>query len=159
VKDAKGLLKWPLIVAAILIVLRVGLEQIGTPETVNNIFGVAWLYFIVPFYFAVGVAKSGEPKPYKLLFKKLLLFGVYTRLMVMPTYWLAYALQWEAPRFSLALGGVVGDGVTPLQGYLWYPVRNAIVWILFAVVVGMIFGGVTLLVLRRKSASAETTEQ
>lgn len=156
-ESTKSMMKWPLIIAAFLIVARVVLEQVGTPEGVNNIFGVAWLYFIIPFYFAARIAKSGESKPFRALFKNLLCFSVSTRLMVMPTYWLAYALQWAAPRFSLAMGGVVGDGVTPFQGYVWYPVRNAIVWIIFAVALGMILGGVTLLIRRRGSKPSEAS--
>jgi hypothetical protein len=153
-ENAKGMMKWWLIIAAIVIVVRIILEQIGSPEVVNNIFGIAWLYFIIPFFFAARIHKSGDPKPYKTLFKNLLLFSIYTRLMVMVTYALAYAFQWTAPRFSLAMGGVVGEGVTPIQGYLWYPVRNAIVWIVFAVVLGMILGGVSLLIRRRKSKAS-----
>ena len=153
-ESTKGMMKWWLIIAAIVIIVRVILEQIGAPEPVNNIFGVAWLYFIVPFYFAVRIDKSGEPKPYRALFKNLLLYSIYTRLMVMPTYWLAYAFQWAAPRFSLDMGGVVGEGVTALQGYLSVPVRNAIVWIIFVVIQGMILGGLTLLIRRRGSKAA-----
>ena len=156
-ESTKAMTKRPLIIAAVLIVVRVVLEQVGAPEGVNNIFGVAWLYFIVPFYFAARIAKSGGPKPFQALFKKLLLFSVYTRLMVMPTYWLAYGLGWAAPRFSLAMGGVVGEGVTPLQGYIWYPARNALVWIVFAVALGMILGAVTLFIRRRGAKSPEAS--
>jgi hypothetical protein len=156
-ESMKGMMKWWLIIAAIVIVVRVILEQIGAPEIVNNIFGVAWLYFIVPFFFAARIDKSGETQPYKALFKKLLLFSIYTRLMVMVTYWLAYAFQWTAPRFSLAMGGVVGEGVTPFQGYFWYPARNAILWIVFVVVLGMILGGISLLI-RRRGSKASASE-
>jgi hypothetical protein len=153
-EGAKAVMRLWLIIAAIVIVVRVVLEQIGSPEAVNNIFGVAWLYFIVPFHFAVRIDKDGESKPYRALFKNLVLYSTYTRLMVMPTYWLAYALQWAAPRFSLEMGGVVGGGVTALQGYLVYPVRNAIVWIVFVVIQGMILGGLTLLIRRRGSRAS-----
>jgi hypothetical protein len=156
-ESTKGVMKGWLIVAAVVIVIRIILEQVGAPEAVNNIFGVAWLYFIVPFHFAVRIDKSGEQRPYRALFKNLLLYSTYTRLMVMPTYWLAYAFEWAAPRFSLAMGGVVGEGVTRLQGYAWYPVRNAMVWIIFVVIQGMILGGVTLLI-RRRGSRASTNE-
>lgn len=156
-ESMKGMMKWWLIIAAIVIVVRVILEQTGAPEPVNRIFGVAWLYFIVPFYFAVRIDKSGEPKPYRALFKYLLLYTTYTRLMVMPTYWLAYTFRWAAPRFSLDMGGVVGEGITPLQGYLWVPVGNAILWIIFMVIQGMILGGVTLLI-RRRGSKASASE-
>jgi hypothetical protein len=52
------------------------------------------------------------------------------------------------------MGGVVGEGVTPLQGYLVYPIRNALVWIVFATLLGMILGGITLR-LRRRPAEPE----
>jgi hypothetical protein len=146
------MMKWPLIIAAVLVVLRVVLEQLGAPESVNNIFGVAWLYFIVPFYFAFRISATGEPKPYRALLKNLFLFSLYTRLMIMPTYWLAYAFKWTAPRFGLQMGGVVGDGVSPFQGYVWVPLRNAIFWIVLATLLGMILGGVTLLIRRRAAA-------
>lgn len=153
---AKGMMKWPLIIAVLLVVVRIVLEQTGAPENVNNVFGVAWLYFLVPIYFALRISRSGEPRRYLALLKKLLLFTAYTRLMVLPTYWLAYALQWIAPRFSLKMGGVVGEGVTPLQGYVWFPIRNAIVWIVFAAILGMIIGGITLLV-RRETTPVEAS--
>jgi hypothetical protein len=143
-----------LMVAALIVVLRVVSEQIGAPEAVNFIFGVAWLYFIVPFFFAQSIAKSGVARPYLELFKKLFMFSLFTRLMVLPTYWLAYAFQWTAARFRLDAGGVVGEGVTPFQGYLVIPALNGLSWIIFAVLVGMLFGGVTLLVRRRKMAKA-----
>ena len=44
-------MKMLLLVAAALVVGRIVLEQMGTPEWLNNVFGVAWLYFITPFYF------------------------------------------------------------------------------------------------------------
>jgi hypothetical protein len=153
IEKSKGMMKWWLIVAAVLVVLRVVLEQLGVPESVNNIFGVAWLYFVVPIVFAFAISKSGEPKRFKALVKNLLIFSTITRLMIMPTYWLAYAREWGAPRFSLDMGGVVGDGVTPLQGYLIYPIRNALVWIVFATLLGMILGGITLLLRRRRTES------
>jgi hypothetical protein len=144
-----GMMKWWLVLAAVLVVLRVVLEQIGAPESVNNVFGVAWLHFVVPIFFALAISKTAESKRFKELVKNLLIFSTITRLMIMPTYWLAYALQWTAPRFSLEMGGVVGEGVTPLQGYLVYPLRNALLWIIFATLIGMILGGITLLLRRR----------
>ncbi len=151
-EGTKGMMKVPLIIAAVVVILRVVLEQLGSPHSVNQIFGVAWLYFIIPVYFAFRIAGSGESKPFLILLKGLVLYTTYTRLMVLPTYWLAYALQWGAVRFSLNMGGVVGEGVTPLNGYLVIPVRNALVWIVFATVLGMIIGGVTLLIRRRGAA-------
>ena len=147
-------LKWPLIIAVGIIVIRIILEQLGAPEMINNIFGVAWLYFLVPFYFAVQIDRSGEASPYKSLFLHVTLFGVYTRIMVAVTYMAAYVFQWPAPRFSLALGGVVGDNVSPLQGLLIIPVRNALLWIVFAAAIGMILGGITLALKKRSAAKS-----
>ena len=108
------LIRLPLIIAAIVVVVRVVLEQIGAPSGANQVFGVAWLYLLVPIYFGVNLAAADHP--YKSLFKTLLCFVAYTRLMVMATYLAAYQLKWTATRFSVEGGGVVGEGVTALQG-------------------------------------------
>jgi hypothetical protein len=144
--------KWPLLITAAIVVVRVISEQIGAPESVNFVFGVVWLYFIVPFYFASVIVRGGFSRPYLELFKNLLWFSVFTRLMVIPTYWLAYLFQWPALRFQLDAGGVVGEGVTPLFGYLIYPALNGLSWVIFAVLVGMFLGSITLFVQRRKMA-------
>src|SRR5213594_2491032 len=66
----KGILKWPLIIAAFLVVVRVILERAGAPETVNNIFSVVVFYVLIaPLYFASQIAKSGIAAPYKTLLK------------------------------------------------------------------------------------------
>src|SRR2546425_9893689 len=62
----KGILKWPLIIAAFLVVVRVVLERAGAPETVNNIFSVVVFYVLIaPLYFAFRIAGSGIAAPYK----------------------------------------------------------------------------------------------
>ncbi len=148
-----SLMKIGIIVAAGIIVVRIVLEQVGAPESINNIFGVAWLYFIFPVLFALRISKAGMPGPFKALFMDILLFGVYTRLMVMVTYMAAYLLKWPAPRFSSSMGGNVGADVSAIQGLLVIPARNALIWVLFVVVVGMIIGSITLLVRKRKPAA------
>ncbi len=65
-------------------------------------------------------------------------------------------MNWGATRFALNNGGVVGDGVTSLEGYLLIPFRNLVIWTIFATVVGMILGGITLAV-RKRSAAPQTT--
>jgi len=144
-------MKTGLILAGAILVVRIVLEQLGAPETVNNIFGVAWLYFVFPLLFALRIAAAGGA--FKELFRALFFFALYTRLMVMATYMLAYLFQWQAPRFSLAMGGNVGPGITPLAGLLWIPARNAAIWVVFATLIGMIIGGITLR-LKRKAAAA-----
>ncbi len=145
-------LKAPLMLALVIIVLRIVLERLGAPESINNIFGVAWLYMILPVIFGMQIIKHGDPAPFQSLFVHVLLFGVYTRIMVAITYMLAYALHWTAPRFLLERGGNVGEGVTPIQGYFIIPARNALLWIVAAVLLGMILGGITLLIRRRSTA-------
>src|SRR3989442_15025113 len=86
----KGILKWPLIIAAFLVVVRVVLERAGAPETINNIFSVVVFYVLIaPLYFAFRIAGSGIAAPYKNLLKTTALFTALARSMVIPTYWLA----------------------------------------------------------------------
>ena len=147
-----SLVRLPLIIAAIVIVVRVVLEQVGAPSSVNQVFGVAWLYLLVPIYFGLNLAAADSP--YKSLFKTLLCFVAYTRVMVMATYMAAYQLKWTAPRFSVEGGGVVGEGVTALEGLLLIPVRNLLIWIVIGTLVGMIIGSIVVAVKRRGTATA-----
>ena len=139
-------LKWPLIVAAILVVLRIVLEQLGAPDSINNLLGVAWLHFLVPFYLAYQIQASGSDRPYRALFKDLFLYSLYTRLMVLVTYWMAYLWQWQSPRFLVSGGGNVGEGIGPLEGYLLIPGRNLVVWIVMAMVIGLVLGSLLLII-------------
>jgi hypothetical protein len=147
--DDRKVMNVGVIVAAAIIVARILLELAGMPQVINNIFGVAWLYLIIPVLFALGIRAKDYSGPYKILLKDVILFAVYTRAMVMVTYMAAYFLKWEAPRFSIHSGGVVGDGVSALQGLVIIPVRNALIWIVTATIVGMIIGSVTLLLKRK----------
>lgn len=149
----KGLMKWPLLAAAILVVLRVVSEQAGAPEAVNRIFGVTWLYFIVPVYFALKITAAGDEHPYKTLFIKMAIFVALVRLMVLPTYWLAYAFDWEALRFSAEQGGVVGDGISPLHGYLLIPLGAFLFWLIAATLVGGGIGSIVIAWKRRAFVS------
>lgn len=155
--DPVNRLKWPLIVAAILVVLRIVLEKLGAPESINNLLGVAWLHILVPFYLAYQIQASESARPYRVLFKDLFLYTLYTRLMVLVTYWMAYLWQWQSPRFLLDRGGNVGEGIGPLQGYLVIPVRNLVVWIVMAMVIGMVLGSILLLI-KGKGRGDKTVE-
>lgn len=152
--DTGNRLKWPLIVAATLVVLRIVLEQLGAPDSINNLLGVAWLHLLVPFYLAYRIQSAVSDRPYRALFKDLFLYTLYTRLMVLVTYWMAYLWQWQSPRFLLARGGNVGEGIGPLQGYLVIPGRNLVVWIVMATVVGMVLGSILLLIRGRGDKTA-----
>ena len=109
-------IKVPLLVTLVVIVVRILLEEMGAPGAISNIFSVAWLAFLIPIYFAVGMAAREEAHPYKALVKLIVLYGVGVRLMVAVSYSLAYLFQWSAPRFSG--GGVVGEEVDGTSGTL-----------------------------------------
>jgi hypothetical protein len=148
----KGMLKWPLIIAAILVVARVLLERADVPGAVTNLLSVVVLYVLVaPLYFAARIAGSDIDHPYRALFKKTALFTALARAMVIPTYWLAYIYQWKEFRFSVAGGGNVGAGVSPFMGYVGIPLGAAIAWIIISMIVGGGLGSIVIKV-KRKSA-------
>jgi hypothetical protein len=148
----KTMLKWPLIIAAVLVIARVVSEQAGAPDTFNNLLSVAVFYVILaPLYFAVRIARADIPHPYSTQLKAVALFAALARAMVIPTYWLAYILRWPQARFSTAQGGVVGPGVTPIQAFVIIPLLAAAVWIIASVVIGGGIGSVVIAV-KRKSA-------
>jgi len=68
---------------------------------------------------------------------------------------LAFLFKWQAPRFSLKMGGNVGPDVSALQGLLVIPVRNALIWIVMATVLGMIIGGIVLFTKRKPAPPAQ----
>src|SRR4051794_34352088 len=151
----KGMLKGPLIIAAILVIGRVILERAGAPGWLNNLFSVVIFYvFIAPIYFAFRIATSGVERPYRTLFKKTALFTALARSMVIPMYWLAYHYQWTAPRFSVAEGGNVGPNVSPFMGYVGIPVAAAIVWILISLIAGGGLGSIVIKMKRKSPAHA-----
>ncbi len=136
-----------------IIVVRIGLELMGAPESINNIFGVAWLYFFMPVLFVRRIATGGDEHAFRALFRSVFLFALYTRLMVLCTYMLAYLFQWQAPRFSARTGGNVGGNTGPLMGLLVIPIRNAIMGIIFATVIGLMIGAIALWLRKRSSAA------
>ncbi len=148
----KALIKTPLIVVAVIIVARLALEGVGAPEMITTIVGVTWLHFLVPIYLGVRIAGAGGSNPFKDLFKAVFFFTLYTRLMVMVTYMLAYALGWSATRFSVEGGGGVGAD-SALQGMLTTPVLNFLATVIAGTILGMILGSIVLLI-KRKTAPA-----
>ncbi|HYK89244.1 MAG TPA: hypothetical protein VE398_10765 [Acidobacteriota bacterium] len=147
-------MKTGIIIAALIVVLRVVLEQAGVSDKANMIFGVAWLYFLLPVCFALRIASSHEASPFKGLLLDVLLFGVYTRLMVMATYMIAFVLKWHSPRFTPQMGGNVGDNINFVNGFFLIPLRNAVIWVVMVTVIGMIIGGITLAIARKSSQAA-----
>ncbi len=149
-------IKVPLIVTLVVIVVRILLEEMGAPGAISNIFSVAWLAFLIPIYFAVGMAASDEAHPYKALIKLIVFYGVGVRLMVAVSYSLAYLFQWSAPRFSG--GGVVGEEVTALQGFLLMPAFNMVPGLIMAIGSGLLVGP-AVLAIRRKMLKPKGTDE
>ena len=148
----KGILKWPLVLAAIIVVLRVVLERTGAPAAVSNLASVVMLYLVIgPLYFANRLVKSGEARPYRALFKFVAAYALLARLMVIPTYWLAYIYQWPEARFSAGNGGVVGPEITPVMAYLVVPFGALIAWVIGSLLIGGGLGS-ALIALKRRSA-------
>lgn len=142
----KHLLKWPLIVTLAVIVVRIILEETGAPQAINTLFGVVWLQLLIPVYFGLTLAKNKILPPFLTLTKLVVLYALCARLLVLVSYSMAYVFQWNAPRFSVAGSGVVGEGVGPLQGLLLTPASNQVFWVIGGVVAGMILGSATLAV-------------
>jgi hypothetical protein len=153
----KGLLKWPLIIAAIVVVGRVVAERAGAPNWLSNSLSVAVLHMlIVPIYFGIRLGALEVRRPYLSLFANLAIYVVLVRLMVIPTYWLAYIYQWPEARFSATQGaGVVGEGVAPVSAYLVIPFGTALSWVVGTVVVGGILGSICLAIRRSASRSSQ----
>jgi hydrogenase-4 membrane subunit HyfE len=144
----KGILKWPLIIAAVLIVARIVAERMGASDAVTNSISVVVLHvLIIPIYFAIRIARSDVARPYRTHLKLTTLFAILARLMVAPTYWLAYALNWTTPRFTVQGGGVVGAD-SMLQVILT-PLVLVVVWTIASVVVGGLLGALIILVGRK----------
>jgi len=152
----KGIMRGPLIIAAVLIVARVVTEQLGMPDSINNLISVATFYVLIaPIYFAFKIAKSGVRRPYLTLLKTVALFAILARAMVIPTYWLAYIYQWPQTRFSWSqAGGTVGPEVTPLMAWVLVPLGAMLVWIITSVVIGGAIGSL-IIAFHRRGASAD----
>ena len=151
----KGILTWPLIIAAIVVVMRVVTEQSGVPDLINNfISGVALHFLIVPLYIAFRIAKSGTTRPYATLFKLVGIYVVLVRAMLLPVYWLGRIYQWPQPRFF----GLWGDDVSPFVGFVVVPVLTAVSWIVGSLIVGGGLGSIVIAVLRRSGSKAAEFE-
>ena len=127
----KYLLKWPLIITAVIVVTRVLLERFGAPPAVNNTLSVLLLtMLIVPLYFVGRIANSGEAHPYRTLLKITGLYALLARAMIIPTYWFAHIYQWPEPRFE----GVVRPGVTTFKAFVLTPLNPAV--LIASIVIG-----------------------
>jgi hypothetical protein len=148
-------IKGPLILSLVVIAIRIVLEEMGAPGAISNIFAVAWLAFLIPIHFALGLGASGEAHPYKALIKLIVVYGVCVRVMVAVSYSLAYAFAWSAPRFSG--GGAAGEEVTALQGFLLNPAFNMLPGLLMTIGSGLLVGP-AVLAIRRKMLKPQADE-
>jgi hypothetical protein len=140
----KGLLKGPLIVAAVVVVGRVVTERLGAPQRLNDwISAAALTCLIAPAYFAMKIARGGVPRPYSTLLKTTALYASLVRAMLLPVYWLAFYFGWPELRFF------VPPDTGPLGGYITYPFGTAAFWIVASVIVGGILGALIIAVGRR----------
>jgi hypothetical protein len=140
------ILKLPLIVAAVVVVVRVIFERLGVPESVNNILSIAALHtLIVPIYIAIQLARRRSERPFGTLFKLIAIYAVLTRIMILPTYWAARVFEWTNPRFA----GLWGPDVDPITGWVGVPLGTAAVWIVASIVVGGLLGSIVLAVARK----------
>jgi len=141
----KEILKWPLIVAAVVVVLRVIVERAGAPAAVSNMLSVAALTTVLgPLYFALQIGLAGKPRPHRMLIQLIFIYAVCARAMVLPTYWAARMLNWTEPRFA----GV--DAPNPLVGFIALPLITAVFWIGASMVTGSVIGFITLAIMRSR---------
>jgi hypothetical protein len=154
VKPVNGILKWPLLIAAVVVILRVVVERSGAPDAAANLLSVVALHFLIgPVYFAIRIAKSGVSRPYATLLKFVTLYVVLTRAMVLPTYWLARIYGWTQPRFN----GLAGPDVTFFTGYIAIPFATAAIWIVASVIFGGVLGSIVVAITRRLAGTPAVT--
>jgi len=147
-KSESGILKWPLIVAAIVVVVRVIFERMGVPEPINNLLSIAAMHtLIVPVYIAIQLGRRNAERPFFSLFLQIAVFVVVTRIMVLPTYWAGRIFHWTNSRFN----GTWGPGVDAFRGFVGVPLVTAAIWVVISIVVGGTLGSIVLAVTRKKN--------
>lgn len=153
----KGILKWPLIIAAIVVVGRILLERTGTSPRITFFFSVVALCLVfAPLYFGFRLGEPGVQHPCRTLLGTVALFTALARgAMVIPTYWLAYIYKWPDARFSTRNGGVVGEGVSPLMGFVLIPLVAALAWTIGSVIIGGTLGSIVIALRRLMNREAK----
>ena len=146
----KGILKWPLIIAAIVIVLRIAVERTIGPGWLASALSVVALHtLLVPIY--LGIRLAGSEQPYKTLFKLVILYAVVTRAMILPVYWMARIFRWPENRFA----GLADS--PPLIGWLAVPLATAAFWIVASTVAGGAIGSLVLAIANSRVKTVSTT--
>ncbi len=152
--DLIPIIKVPILIALVVTVIRFSVEASGAPTAVSMVFGVAWLHILFPVYFAIRILELGFEKPFVTLIKTTVMWAVPVRVAIAITYVLGYVYQIDSLRFQAEALGPVGEGITPLQGYLLLPLLNFGSWMLAAVILATITGGITLKVKQRSAAKS-----
>ena len=120
------------------------------PDLATNLVSVVALYLVIcPIYFAFRIANTGMERPYIQQLKSTALYATLARSLVIPAYWLAYIYQWQAPRFSVHNGGVVGPDVTPLRAFVLIPLLAGAAWVPGSLIIGGTLGSVVIKLRRR----------
>ena len=154
--ELKGILKWPLIIAAVVVILRVANERAGGSPILSSALSVVALHtLLAPVYFAIRIAGSGAERPYATLLKLILSYAVWTRAMLLPVYWLARVYQWPEPRFD----GLWGPRSNAFVGFIAVPFLTAFFWIVASVVVGGAIGAGVLAVMNSRSKPGDVTSR
>jgi hypothetical protein len=142
----KAILKWPLIVAAAVTIIRVILERAGAPYPIPSLFSVVLLHTLLgPIYFAVHIGSSSVARAYAQQFKLVAIYVVLARAMILPTYWLARIYHWPENRFA----GLWGPDVNAFAGFVGVPLVTALIWIVISIICGNALGAVIIAILRR----------
>jgi hypothetical protein len=145
-KSESGILKWPLIIAAVIVVVRVFFERMGVPETINNLLSIAAMHtVIVPIYIAIQLGRRKAARPFFSLFLQITVYAVVTRIMVLPTYWAARIFEWTNSRFN----GTWGPDVDAVTGFVGVPLGTAAIWIVASIVIGGALGSIVLAITRK----------
>ena len=152
--DLLKLIRTPILIALAVTVVRATVEAFGAPTAVSMIFGVAWLHMLFPVYFAIKILELGFERPFATLIKTTVMWAVPVRVVVAITYVLGYVYQIDSLRFQTESLGPVGEGVTPLAGYLLLPMLNFGSWMVASVILAAITGGITLRVKQRSVAKS-----
>ena len=152
--DLINLIKVPILIALAVTVVRATVEALGAPTAVSMTLGVVWLHILFPIYFAMKILDLGFERPFVTLIKTTVMWAVPVRVVVALTYVLGYVYQIDSSRFQTGSLGPVGEGVTPLDGYLLLPLLNFGSWMFGAVVLAAITGGLTLMVKKRSATKS-----
>ncbi|MFQ5628314.1 MAG: hypothetical protein ACE5I1_06105 [bacterium] len=147
-----NMIKTPVLIAIGVAVARFALEAFGAPEVMNLIVGVAWLHMVFPIYFALKILERKHEKPFLELMKVTTYWALPVRAVIAVSYILGYVYQIDSLRFQTKNLGPLGESITPLQGYLLLPLANFVSWMVFALILSAIFGGITLKVKQRSAA-------